>query len=69
MKEYKDLIERVVWTFLESFISAITVAPLVGIEAEAIELAALSEGAAALVVVKEFAKKKSLNSYVFQRTM
>ena len=64
MKEYKDLIERVVWTFLESFISAITVAPLVGIEAEAIELAALSGGAAALVVVKEFAKKKSLNSYV-----
>ena len=58
MKEYKDLIERVVWTFLESFISAITVAPLVGIEAEAIELAALSGGAAALVVVKEFAKKK-----------
>ena len=64
MKEYKDLIERVVWTFLESFISAITVAPLVGIEAEAIELAALSGGAAALVVVKEFAKRKSLNSYV-----
>jgi hypothetical protein len=58
MKEYKDLIEKVVWTFLESFISAITVAPLVGIEAEAIELAALSGGAAALVVVKEFAKKK-----------
>ena len=58
MKEYKDLIERVVWTFLESFISAITVAPLVGIEAEAIELAALSGGAAALVVVKEFAQKK-----------
>lgn len=58
MKEYKDLFERVVWTFLESFISAITVAPLVGIEAEAIELAALSGGAAALVVVKEFAKKK-----------
>lgn len=58
MKEYKELIEKVVWTFLESFISAITVAPLVGIEAEAIELAALSGGAAALVVVKEFAKKK-----------
>ncbi len=58
MKEYKELIEKVVWTFLESFISAITVAPLVGIEAEALELAAVSAGASALVVVKEFAKKK-----------
>ena len=57
-KEYKDLLERVVFTFLESFIGAITVAPLVGVNADALQLAAISGGAAALVVVKEFSKKK-----------
>ena len=57
-KEYKDILEKTVWTFVEAFISALTVAPLVGVDAEAIQLAALSGGAAALVVVKEFAKKQ-----------
>ena len=38
--------------------SALTVAPLVGVDANAVQLAALSGGAAALVVVKEFAKKQ-----------
>ena len=57
-KEYKDLLERGVFTFLESFIGAITVAPLVGVNADALQLAAISGGAAALVVVKEFSKKK-----------
>ncbi len=57
-KEYKDLLERVVFTFLESFIGAITVAPLVGVNADALQLAAISGGAAALVVVKEFSKRK-----------
>ena len=56
-KEYKDLLERVVFTFLESFIGAITVAPLVGVNADALQLAAISGGAAALVVVKEFSKR------------
>ena len=58
MKEYKDVLEKTIWTFVEAFISALTVAPLVGVDADAIQLAALSGGAAALVVVKEFAKKQ-----------
>jgi hypothetical protein len=56
--EYKVILEKTVWTFVEAFISALTVAPLVGVDAEALQLAALSGGAAALVVVKEFAKKQ-----------
>ena len=56
--EYKAILEKTVWTFVEAFISALTVAPLVGVDAEALQLAALSGGAAALVVVKEFAKKQ-----------
>lgn len=57
-KEYKDVLSKTVWTFVEAFISALTVAPLVGVDADAVQLAALSGGAAALVVVKEFAKKQ-----------
>ena len=57
-KEYKDILEKTLWTFVEAFIGALTVAPLVGVDAEALQLAALSGGAAALVVVKEFAKKQ-----------
>ena len=56
--EYKVILEKTIWTFVEAFISALTVAPLVGVDAEALQLAALSGGAAALVVVKEFAKKQ-----------
>lgn len=57
-EELKDMLERVVWTFVEAFIGALTVAPLVGIEAETVQLAALSGGAAALAVVKTYAKKQ-----------
>lgn len=56
--EMKDMLSKTIWTFIEAFISALTVAPLVGVDADAIQLAALSGGAAALVVVKEFAKKQ-----------
>ena len=56
--EYKNILEKTLWTFVEAFISSLTVAPLVGVDAEALQLAALSGGAAALVVVKEFAKKQ-----------
>ena len=55
--ELKDMLERAFWTFVEAFIGALTVAPLVGIEAETVQLAALS-GGAALSVVKTFAKKQ-----------
>ena len=56
--ELKDMLERVAWTFIEAFIGALTIAPLVGIEAETVQLAALSGGAAALAVVKTYAKKQ-----------
>ena len=56
--DLKDMLERVVWTFIEAFIGALTIAPLVGVEAETVQLAALSGGAAALAVVKTFADKK-----------
>ncbi len=57
-EELKDMLERVAWTFVESFIGALTIAPLVGVEAETIQLAALSGGAAALTVIKTYAKKQ-----------
>ena len=57
-QEYKDILEKTVWTFVEAFIGALTVAPLVGIDANALQLAALSGAGAALVVIKEFAKKQ-----------
>ena len=57
-EDLKDLIERTAWTFIEAFIGALTVAPLVGVEAETIQLAALASGGAALAVVKTYAKKQ-----------
>ena len=56
--ELKDMLERVVWTFLEAFIASLTIAPLVGVDAEVVQLALLSGGAAALAVVKAYAKKQ-----------
>jgi hypothetical protein len=57
-EEYKVIIEKTLWTFVEAFIGALTVAPLVGVDANAVQLAALAGASSALVVVKEFAKKK-----------
>ena len=56
--ELKDMLEKTAWTFVEAFIGALTVAPLVGVDADALQLAALSGAGAALVIVKEFAKKQ-----------
>jgi hypothetical protein len=56
--ELKDMIERTVWTFIETFIGALTVAPLVGVDAEVLQLAALAGGGAALAVIKTYAKKQ-----------
>ena len=64
-EDLKDMLERTAWTFIEAFIGALTVAPLVGVEAETIQLAALAGGGAALAVVKHTLKNKlasSLNS-------
>jgi len=57
-EEYKVVLEKTLWTFVQAFLGALTVAPLVGLDVNAIQLAALSGASAALVVVKEFAKKK-----------
>ena len=56
--QLKDMIERTVWTFIEAFIGALTVAPLVGVDAEVLQLAALAGGGAALAVIKTYAKKQ-----------
>jgi hypothetical protein len=56
--EYKVVLEKTLWTFVQAFLGALTVAPLVGLDVNAVQLAALSGASAALVVVKEFAKKK-----------
>lgn len=56
--EYKVIIEKTLWTFVEAFIGSLTIAPLVGVDANALQISALAGASAALVVVKEFAKKK-----------
>jgi len=56
--DLKDMLERTAWTFIEAFIGALTVAPLVGVDADTVQLAAISGASAALVVIKEFAKKQ-----------
>ena len=57
-EELKDMVECTAWTFVEAFIGALTVAPLVGVEAETLQLAALAGGGAALAVIKTYAKKQ-----------
>ena len=57
-EDLKSMLNKTVWTFVEAFIGALTVAPLVGVDASAVQLAAMSGAGAALVVVKEFAKKQ-----------
>ena len=59
-EDLKDMLERTGWTFIEAFIGALTVAPLVGVEAETLQLAALAGGGAALAVIKTYAKKQHI---------
>jgi hypothetical protein len=56
--DMKDMLERAIWTFVEAFIGALTISPLVGVDANALQLAAISGGGAALAVIKTYAKKK-----------
>jgi hypothetical protein len=57
-KEYKDLLERCLWTFVETFASTLVITPAIGVEISTLEVAALSGGAAVLSVLKSFAKNK-----------
>jgi|TARA_Y100000114_G_scaffold128346_1_gene125366 hypothetical protein len=56
--DLKDMLERTLWTFIEAFIGALVVAPLAGIDANSVQLAAIAGGGAALAVVKTYAKKQ-----------
>ena len=57
-EELKDMLERTIWTFVEAFLGALVVAPLVSVDANTVQLAALAGGGAALAVVKTYAKKQ-----------
>ena len=57
-EELKDMLERTFWTFVEAFLGALVVAPLVSVDANTVQLAALAGGGAALAVVKTYAKKQ-----------
>jgi hypothetical protein len=57
-EEYKAMIEKTLWTFVQAFLGVLTVGPLVNVNAELWQLAAMSGASAAMVVIKEFAKKQ-----------
>ncbi len=57
-EDLKDMLERTLWTFVEAFLGALVVAPLISVDANTLELAALAGGGAALAVVKTSAKKQ-----------
>ncbi len=60
-EELKDMLERTFWTFVEAFLGGLVVAPLVSVDANTVQLAALAGGGAALAVVKSYAKKQISN--------
>jgi len=57
-EEYKDLLERCLWTFVEAFASTLVISPAIGVDLSTLEVAALAGGAAVLSVLKSFAKNK-----------
>ena len=60
-EDLKEMLERTIWTFVEAFLGALVVAPLISVDANTLELAALAGGGAALAVVKTYAKKQITN--------
>lgn len=58
MEQYKDLVTRAAWTFIQTFLSVWVVGGALDFNPDAIELAALSGGAAALSVIKSFAARQ-----------
>lgn len=57
-KEYKIVLEKTLWTFVQAFLGVLTVGPLVNVDADVWQLAAMSGASAAMVVIKEFSVKK-----------
>ena len=56
--DLKDMLTKTLWTFIEAAIGALDVSPLIGVDINALQAAAIAGGGAALVVVKEYAKKQ-----------
>ena len=56
--ELKDMLERAGWTFVQAFLGALTISPMVGVDANALQIAAISGGSAALSVIKTYAMNK-----------
>jgi hypothetical protein len=56
--ELKVLIEKVVWTFIEAFGSALLVGPAMNLDITALQAAAIAGGGSVVVVLKEYAKKQ-----------
>ena len=56
--DLKDMLNKTLWTFIEAAIGALVVSPLIGVDINALQAAAIAGGGAALVVFKEYAKKQ-----------
>ena len=56
--QLKQLVEKVVLTFIEAFGSALLVGPAMNLEISTLEAAAIAGGSAVIVVLKEYAKKQ-----------
>tara|TARA_R100001460_G_scaffold74118_4_gene115171 strand:- start:6414 stop:6605 length:192 start_codon:yes stop_codon:yes gene_type:complete len=56
--ELKGLLEKVVWTFIEAFGSALLVGPALDLDISAIQAAAIAGGGSVVVILKEYAKKQ-----------
>ena len=56
--ELKDMLERAFWTFVQAFLGALTISPMVGVDANGLQIAAISGGSAALSVIKTYAMNK-----------
>ena len=57
-EEYKIVLEKTFWTFVQAFLGALTISPMVGVDANALQIAAISGGSAALSVIKTYAMNK-----------
>ena len=57
-EDLKDMLERAAWTFVQAFIGALTISPMVGVDANALQIAAIAGAGSALSVIKTYAKTK-----------